>query len=85
MGHASAIAHAWIIGRRVQIGIQAADGRLSRGSHLHLQEGDFLDVEVRADVVTRGKHGNKRIDLQFAMVTVIQLKARAQTTEVGTL
>ena len=49
---------------------------------MFLQEGDFVDVEIRSNVITRGKGGNRRVDMQFAMLTIIQLKAQVQRTEV---
>ena len=68
----------WRMNSALDVGYQDPTGKILEAKHLLLQQGDFVDVEVMADIVRTGKGRNGRLRIRFAMSRIIRLQAAAR-------
>ncbi|OBZ77797.1 hypothetical protein A0H81_02175 [Grifola frondosa] len=72
-GKAARIASRWIVDHRISAAIQHVDGRIVPATHMAFHKGDFVDVAVFAEVVTRRTGRTTNVDVNFAVQSVVRL------------
>lgn len=74
----AAISDEWVLQEQVAVGFQDEQGKIRKSTYLLLQDGDFVDVEVKADIALRGNGKNATCHVYFSMERIIRLKAHEE-------